>query len=485
MKDNNSLFQAFTNNNYPEIEKLLFSANAKELTNITFEDHANILHLAAEHGYDKLIPRIIELGIDKDSKNNNGETPLHYAAKEGKKKTIIKLLYEGANVNAEDHYRFTPLHYAVFRGKKENITILIENGADINIKTNNDITPLHYAAQAGNTEAINILIHKGTEVNSQTTTGEIPLHFAAETGEKEAIITLLNKGAIVDIRDNSNHTPIEVAQRNNYPDIATILIGELLITKLYHNKIDSEESYTEENVIQFLPRLEFLLKTKGLPSHLLIPNNIPEAIRLQIISFIEPFNNIEKNIHDAVEVHSAAILYKLYPEQFPSPLPYSHALKYKDYIINTKICNKLLESYEQNPQFKPVNFFNWIIGPANTNSVIEQLISCRKEVKNMFRSSDNIVLTQDQCKNLLSFKETFNSTETKAKFKNLPHMEPSNIITHPEKDLEHAIQKEPKTEQISETQTLSFQEKIALERISSEQPKMGTFILPRTNQNQR
>ncbi|AIL65860.1 Ankyrin repeat protein [Rickettsiales bacterium Ac37b] len=476
MTENNSLYQTFINNNITEIETILFSDNTKELINTTFEDDENILHLAAKYGYDKLIPRIIELGIDQDSIDNKGKTPLHYAAKNGKievvrtllqhnadvhsqdnkertplhyainKEIVMILIEHGADVNAEQENGKTPLHYAVLNDNKETVITLIEHGTDVNAEENNGEAPLHYArseetvtaliegganvysttarketilhtaALYGNIKVISTFIRHGIDVNSKTDNGRTPLHYAAKNGNVPTIMILINNGASINMHDSSGNTSIKIAINNNHQEAVETLKTGLLIDKLYTATLDPKTNYEDQDVIKYLPRLECLIKTKGLPPHLLNENNIPEPIRDEVIKLIKPFKNIDQNIQNAVEVNLAAILNRLYPDQFPTPLPYSKALEHKDSKTDRNICKALLKSYEQHPEFKPVNLFNEMINSINRQTrqtVIDALISCYSDVKYMLIHLDGTVLTQTQRKNFVAFKEVFNSSRTK------------------------------------------------------------------------
>jgi ankyrin repeat protein len=118
---------------------------------------------AARDGIIEDVKRLVkENGVDVNSKDESGRTPLHHVAKfswRGNKNIpnaiqIIRFLVsEGANVNAENKDGETPLHEAV-KGSHEleeipkvlEITeFLLSVGADINAECNNGYTPLNYA----------------------------------------------------------------------------------------------------------------------------------------------------------------------------------------------------------------------------------------------------------------------------------------------------------------------------------------------------
>lgn len=45
MKETNSIYKAFVNNNYSKIEKFLYTKNTQKLIYLVFQDNKNILHL--------------------------------------------------------------------------------------------------------------------------------------------------------------------------------------------------------------------------------------------------------------------------------------------------------------------------------------------------------------------------------------------------------------------------------------------------------
>ena len=88
----------------------------------------------------------IEKGLDVDSLDNDGKTPLHHAAMFGCELSVCYLVSYKGFINAKDNNRQTPLHLAIER-YKENPNIdcikkLLLNGADREIRNSSDRTPL-------------------------------------------------------------------------------------------------------------------------------------------------------------------------------------------------------------------------------------------------------------------------------------------------------------------------------------------------------
>lgn len=67
-----------------------------------------------------------------DSVDKNEE--LRKAAAEGNVDVIKKLLDEGMDVDSQNEYGMSPLMAAVCRSQKETVDFLIKHGADVNLK---------------------------------------------------------------------------------------------------------------------------------------------------------------------------------------------------------------------------------------------------------------------------------------------------------------------------------------------------------------
>ena len=108
-------------------------------------DHAHLLHMAAR---DDDISRLKELlqssssGVDVNSLDESGQTPLHLAADRGSVDCVTLLLEAGANVLAADSDGFTALHVAVIANQVDVCRVLLKHGADPTQEDNDGETPL-------------------------------------------------------------------------------------------------------------------------------------------------------------------------------------------------------------------------------------------------------------------------------------------------------------------------------------------------------
>ncbi|MDX5495776.1 MAG: ankyrin repeat domain-containing protein [Wolbachia endosymbiont of Nomada marshamella] len=178
--------------------------------------HRTLFILAAITGHVKIVEALIERGIDINTVDKDGLTPLHEAAGSGHVEVVNALIKKGANVKAVDKYGNTPLHLAASHYSDEGIVkALIENGADVNAKNQDRCTPLHYAAlSSNNKEIVEILVKEGADVNASLDESMItPLHMAARghNANQEVVQALIEKGANVKAVSKDGLTPLHIA----------------------------------------------------------------------------------------------------------------------------------------------------------------------------------------------------------------------------------------------------------------------------------
>jgi hypothetical protein len=79
-------------------------------------------------GRERVVSRLLELGVELDAATSGGQTALHYAASKGNTTILRALLAAGAKVNARDKTGSTPLHRAASAGKYDAAVVLVEEG---------------------------------------------------------------------------------------------------------------------------------------------------------------------------------------------------------------------------------------------------------------------------------------------------------------------------------------------------------------------
>lgn len=213
----------------------------------------SVLHYAAVNNPDPQVIRyLISLGINVNTVNRAGQTPLYLAIKnQAHDQIILTLLKAKANPNLRDKQGLTALAYAmevpsisllqslrIYKAQSD-ITNSVGSNVLINAITNPEIsediisilansakrinridrkgyTPLIYAIRKNLPQRVETLINAGANVNSPGSNGISPLMHAAATSDNQAMFEILiSKGANVYQRDSRKKQAIDYANKYN------------------------------------------------------------------------------------------------------------------------------------------------------------------------------------------------------------------------------------------------------------------------------
>ena len=173
-------------------------------------DLSNVLHWAAYGGKLDVVKYLIETkGINLNTRDNNGKTPLHDAAKQGHFSIVRYLTDKGANLNLKENNGNTLMHFAALSGNLEMIRYLTEKEVDVKVVNNYNTTPLHLASLNGYLNIVQYFIEeKSAELNAKNNGGNTAMHFAASSGYLRIIKYLQGKGADVNLSNQDGWTPM-------------------------------------------------------------------------------------------------------------------------------------------------------------------------------------------------------------------------------------------------------------------------------------
>lgn len=170
----------------------LFTQNGTHEWKIARSYAAQALLGSAKKGYNNIVRKLVELGIDP-------------AARHGAMKQ-------------------TALHQYALIGDCDMIEFLLNAGVDVNVKDGNGQTPLHWTALAGQAKAAKALLARAADPNARDHKQRTPLFDAASKGALGVVNALLSSGADKTIRGGNNKlTPFERAERSNHGTIAALL----------------------------------------------------------------------------------------------------------------------------------------------------------------------------------------------------------------------------------------------------------------------
>jgi ankyrin repeat protein len=120
------------------------------------------LHAAAYYGDLEMVQILLEYGVDVNTQNDAGCTPLDFASRNGHRNDsrVVQLLIEhGADPNTRaSRSGFAPLHRASENGRIEVVRVLIEHGANVEVQDKYGRTPLNVASGSQREEILELLL---------------------------------------------------------------------------------------------------------------------------------------------------------------------------------------------------------------------------------------------------------------------------------------------------------------------------------------
>ena len=161
---------------------------------------------AAQTGNIEAVKQHLADGVDVNSKNDIGRTPLDVAIA-FKQSPIGDLLRQHSGKTRDELKAAESIVAAIRLGNIEAIKQHLDDGTEVNAKDENGLTPLHFAKTK---EIADLLISKGADVNAKEAKNQItPLHWAAWRGRKEIVELLIANGADVNAKEIGGDTPLD------------------------------------------------------------------------------------------------------------------------------------------------------------------------------------------------------------------------------------------------------------------------------------
>jgi len=207
--------------------KLKDNKDILELLHI-FYNQQDILHFACRNGRENLLALLLELDLDPNAPDSQGDRPLHLACEEGQVACVTLLLSRDkrADVNQRGQFEWTPLHKAAYGGHVECVRILLENGATIDSKSYHGETPLHEATKKGHLICVKHLLSQSARLNDLTNEEETPLHHASKSGHSDCVNFLLEAGADYTLKNKDGKTALDLAIKSGHSKCVKYLLDK-------------------------------------------------------------------------------------------------------------------------------------------------------------------------------------------------------------------------------------------------------------------
>ncbi len=198
------LMCAARNGHLPTVE-LLLSHGADPHRRCPKYHGGSLLHLAARSENDKLVNRLMKLGLSPDAEDDNGRSVLHVAAGHLPLACFKRLSASSTTTEPPcDNIGRTLLHQATFNAEADTVKYLLKRGADPRATDANGDQPLDFAAHHDVPESVRLLLAAGADANHADGEGRPPLSHAVYGKSCDNLRLLLAAGARVNAQESEN-----------------------------------------------------------------------------------------------------------------------------------------------------------------------------------------------------------------------------------------------------------------------------------------
>lgn len=180
------------------------------------------LHRAALHGDLVQLKALLGSGVDIETRDGHGRTPLHVATHAGRRDAVRLLAQAGAKLDALDDDRYDAVTIAAVADDRATLALLLSLGASAGQTTSRyDGTALIAAAHLGHDEIVRQLIAAGApldHVNNLHWTALIESIVLGDGGPRHqrTLALLVDAGAGLQLADRQGNTPLQLARARGY-----------------------------------------------------------------------------------------------------------------------------------------------------------------------------------------------------------------------------------------------------------------------------
>ncbi|OBS24206.1 hypothetical protein FPOA_04753 [Fusarium poae] len=181
------------------------------------------LFYAVRNGHLNKVSHMLDEGIDINSLDADGRSPLSLAAEHGWSDIVHNLTGRNADSNIQDNYGESPLWWASRYGHAIIVEHLLDKGAHFDSPDTDGQSPLSVSSQNGHLKTAKILLEHGANPNSSTHYGKTPLLFAVDNKQLDAVKLLLESGADINYNSPQGDTALSLAIEQGFDDIVNTL----------------------------------------------------------------------------------------------------------------------------------------------------------------------------------------------------------------------------------------------------------------------
>lgn len=232
MSLNTDLVKATKDGHLGKVSELIESG-ADLNTTVGDSDKRSLLHHASQKGHSNLIEFLIKKGLNVNSLDDRGRTPLYLACYNYKFESVKTLISNGTEINISGEYN--PLDMASSNSYygTEIVEFLLKNNADVNLVCRGtSVTPLMGALHQKKTDSLKLLLNAGANTNHIDANGESPLGRISVFEFPEHISLLLDFKAKINFQDRKGNSALHLATERENKKVIEVLIKRGIKTNL-------------------------------------------------------------------------------------------------------------------------------------------------------------------------------------------------------------------------------------------------------------
>jgi ankyrin repeat protein len=181
------------------------------------------LMAAAQAGKNDVTKALLDNNANPDLQNKEGATALILAAAADQPQTVRTLIEANADVRIKDHKNWTALMRAVYDGKGRVVDVLLATSRDQLARDKQLDRALAVAALLGNDGIVRQLLDHGANVNATIENHQSALMYAATSGKQSTVELLLDRLADPRLINSDNASASILALQRGHPEIAKLI----------------------------------------------------------------------------------------------------------------------------------------------------------------------------------------------------------------------------------------------------------------------
>lgn len=219
---------------HPEETKTEEEIETDYLLGSTYEAHnpiaeqKRIKETVITYNHLRDLNHIVDLGIDINSKDKDGKTPLHNAVLEGDEDLVSHLCNQkGIDPNILDDEGNSPLFYACKKGNKSMVQTITFEGGKLITSKDTLISTLFAKTKKGHIGTIRLFEKVGADITIQDSEGDNLAHVAAKDDQQIALSYLAQSTQIdFETKNNKQQTAFDLINQPAVKEAIKKLVSE-------------------------------------------------------------------------------------------------------------------------------------------------------------------------------------------------------------------------------------------------------------------